>query len=264
MDSSCNPKITITNVVATFKTKCPLNMHFIASKGHNVIFQQQRGKVMMKLRKPMITATISPSGGIACAGAKSEADAKMGARRVARYLQKLGYKVKFSHFRVVNVLAVYSFPFHICLTRLVTENKLSVTYEPELFPAAATYRVTNPKATLQVYFTGKIIVAGPNVRDVTTGFKQGYPLLLKYKTNSVEQKKMTKPDTKTRKRTDDILTVSDTEIQGEQAEKRRWLLMQYNGNQPGQQFLVRIGGKIFSVPRWLLDRWGWRVMQPNE
>lgn len=53
-------------------------------------------KVLMKLRKPRITATIWSSGKIICTGATSEEEAKFGARRLARSLQKLGFQVMFS------------------------------------------------------------------------------------------------------------------------------------------------------------------------
>uniref|UniRef100_A0A673JUR6 Uncharacterized protein n=1 Tax=Sinocyclocheilus rhinocerous TaxID=307959 RepID=A0A673JUR6_9TELE len=46
-------------------------------------------KVLMKLRKPRITATIWSSGKIICTGATSEVEAKLGARRLARCLQKI-------------------------------------------------------------------------------------------------------------------------------------------------------------------------------
>lgn len=181
MDSTYN-NIRVTNVVATFKTRCTLDLHTIASKMNNVILPSGGGKVLMKLRKPMITATISSSGSIVCTGAKSEDEAKMGARRVARCLQKLGFDVTFCDFHIVNVLAVCSVPFAINLERFAVENQPFACYEPELFPAAS-YRVQNPKATLQVYSNGTITVTGPKVKDVTTAVEQVYPLLFECRRN---------------------------------------------------------------------------------
>uniref|UniRef100_A0A672N3N2 TBP-like 1 n=1 Tax=Sinocyclocheilus grahami TaxID=75366 RepID=A0A672N3N2_SINGR len=80
-------------------------------------------KVLMKLRKPRITATIWSSGKIICTGATSEEEAKLGARRLARCLQKIGFKVRFSDFKVVNVLAVCSLPFQIRLIEFTKNNR---------------------------------------------------------------------------------------------------------------------------------------------
>jgi transcription initiation factor TFIID TATA-box-binding protein len=48
----------------------------------------------------------------------SEDDALRGARRIARSLQRLGFKVKFRHYRVVNCLASCSMPWPIDIVKL--------------------------------------------------------------------------------------------------------------------------------------------------
>uniref|UniRef100_A0A3Q4HVD1 TATA box-binding protein-like 1 n=1 Tax=Neolamprologus brichardi TaxID=32507 RepID=A0A3Q4HVD1_NEOBR len=161
MDSSNDEAldIIITNVVATFRTRCHLNLRTIALEGTNVIYKPEVGKVLMKLRKPMITASIWSSGKIICTGATSEDEAKLGARRLARCLQKLGFKVRFSAFKVVNVLAVCSMPFAVNLINFTKNNRPIASYEPELHPAA-TYRIKNLKATIQVFSTGSLTVTG--------------------------------------------------------------------------------------------------------
>uniref|UniRef100_A0A3B5LAX5 TATA box-binding protein-like 1 n=1 Tax=Xiphophorus couchianus TaxID=32473 RepID=A0A3B5LAX5_9TELE len=151
--------IIVTNVVATFRTRCHLNLRKIALEGTNVIYKPEVGKVLMKLRKPKITASIWSSGKIICTGATSEEEAKLGARRLARCLQKLGFKVRFSAFRVVNVLAVCSMPFAVHLVDFTKNNRPIASYEPELHPAA-TYRIKNLKATVQVFSTGSLTVTG--------------------------------------------------------------------------------------------------------
>ena len=52
----------------------------------------------------------------------SEPDAKTAARRVARILQKQGYRVRFSNFRVVNVLGTCSLPFAIKIANFAQQN----------------------------------------------------------------------------------------------------------------------------------------------
>ncbi|MGH0125526.1 UNVERIFIED_CONTAM: hypothetical protein FKN15_036260 [Acipenser sinensis] len=67
------------------------------------------------------------------------------------------YKVKFTEFKVVNVLAVCTMPFEIRLPKFTKSNRPLASYEPELHPAAL-YRIKDIKATLQVFSTGSITV----------------------------------------------------------------------------------------------------------
>ncbi|XP_034018381.1 TATA box-binding protein-like protein 1 [Thalassophryne amazonica] len=169
--------VIVTNVVATFRSRCHLNLRTIALEGINVVYRPDAGKVTMKLRKPKITASIWSSGKITCVGATSEEEAKVGARRIARTLQKLGFEVRFSAFKVVNVLAVCHMPFGVHLNKFANKNRPIVSYEPEIHPAAM-YRIANLKATIQVHSTGCLTVTGPNVQNVATAVEQVYPLLL--------------------------------------------------------------------------------------
>lgn len=166
--------IIITNVVCVFRTRCHLNLRKIALEGINVVYKREVGKVLMKLRKPRITATIWSSGKIICTGATSEEEAKFGARRLARCLQKLGFLVKFTEFKVVNVLAVCTMPFEIRLPEFTKSNRPHASYEPELHPAVC-YRIKTIRSTLQIFSTGSITVTGPDVKSVATAVEQIYP-----------------------------------------------------------------------------------------
>ncbi|MEE6475707.1 hypothetical protein FKM82_010842 [Ascaphus truei] len=163
-DSDVALDILITNVVSVFRTRCHLNLRKIALEGVNVIYKREVGKVLMKLRKPRITATIWSSGKIICTGATSEEEAKFGARRLARTLQKLGFQVKFTEFKVVNVLAVCTMPFEIRLPEFTKRNR----------PHA---RIKSLRTTLQIFSTGSITVTGPDVKSVATGVEQIYPFV---------------------------------------------------------------------------------------
>ena len=48
----------------------------------------------------------------------SEDDAYRGARRVARCIQRMGFKVKLRHYRVVNCLATCSMPWPLDIIKL--------------------------------------------------------------------------------------------------------------------------------------------------
>ena len=60
-------------------------------------------------------------------------------------------QVTFKNFRVHNVLATTSLPFHLRLEQLASApaHRAACEYEPELHPFAV-YRMEEPKATFQV------------------------------------------------------------------------------------------------------------------
>lgn len=70
-----------------------------------------------------MTASIWSSGKITVTGSTSEDEAKIAARKVARILQKMKFKVKFSAYRVVNVLGSVNLPFGIRIAQFTEENR---------------------------------------------------------------------------------------------------------------------------------------------
>ncbi|CAD7692972.1 unnamed protein product [Nyctereutes procyonoides] len=136
-DSDVALDILITNVVCVFRTRCHLNLRKIALEGANVIYKRDN------------TATIWSSGKIIC----TEKQVKKKLHLVpdlARSLQELGFRVIFTDFKVVNILAVCNMPFEICLPH--------VSYEPELHPAVC-YPIKSLRAALQVFSTGAVATA---------------------------------------------------------------------------------------------------------
>lgn len=115
--------IVINNVVCSFSVRCHLNLRQIALNGINVEYRRENGMITMKLRRPYTTASIWSSGKVTCTGATSEDQAKIAARRFARSLQKLGFKVRFNNFRVVNVLGTCSMPFAIKINSFSMKHK---------------------------------------------------------------------------------------------------------------------------------------------
>uniref|UniRef100_A0A8C1EBI3 TATA box-binding protein-like 1 n=1 Tax=Cyprinus carpio TaxID=7962 RepID=A0A8C1EBI3_CYPCA len=159
--------IIITNVVSVFRTRCHLNLHTIGLEGSNVIYKPEMGLFVLLLKLSMSSKILKSF---------CEEEAKLGARRLARCLQKIGFKVRFSDFKVVNVLAVCSLPFQIRLIEFTKNNRPIASYEPEIHPAAS-YRIKNLRSTVQVFSTGSITVTGPNVQSVASAVEQIYPLL---------------------------------------------------------------------------------------
>lgn len=85
--------------------------------------------ITMKLRKPYTTASMWSSGKITCTGATSEDQAKVAARRFARSLQKLGFKVKIRssiNYTILILNLVLSFNHHhqLCMKIFLVRFKI--------------------------------------------------------------------------------------------------------------------------------------------
>ena len=126
----------------------------------------------MKIRNPYCSANVWSSGKVTVTGTtrcvcvsletrrilpslafrlSSEDDAQRAARRIARVLQRLGFKTKFRNFRVVNCLATCAMPWPIDIV------KLSRTY-----PEYVRYRGKNPWLILsRAYPPFSVVVTNP-------------------------------------------------------------------------------------------------------
>ncbi|CAG2103246.1 unnamed protein product [Medioppia subpectinata] len=182
--------ITINNVVASFSVKCHLNLRQIACKGSNVEYRREQSMILMKLRAPRVTASIWSSGKISCFGATTEDSAKCGARRVARSLQKMGFKVKFNDFQVVNVLGTCILPFGIKINEFSSEHRKYCSYEPELHPGA-TYRMKDIRAVLKVFQTGSITITARSIGHIQEAVERIYPLVHEYRKPKPSQSSQT-------------------------------------------------------------------------
>lgn len=176
-----NLNISISNVVTNFSLKSHLNLKHLARHGNNIEYRRENGMLTMKLRKPNATATIWSSGKIACTGSTSEIHAKTASRRFARIIQRLGYPfVKFSSYKIVNVLGSCSLPFPIKVIQFSEKYKTIAQYEPELHPGV-TFKIKELKATLKIFSTGSITVTAPSVANVHQAIKQIYPLVYPFR-----------------------------------------------------------------------------------
>lgn len=173
--------ISISNVVTNFDVKSHLNLRHIGQNGCHVEYKRQNGMLRMQLRKPSATATIRSSGKIACMGTTSETDAKIASRRIARIIQKLGYKnVTFSDYRIVNVFGSCSLPFPVDIARFSEKYRTLAQYEPELHPGA-TFAIKELKATLKIFSTGSITVTAPSVTNVHRALEQIYTIVYPFR-----------------------------------------------------------------------------------
>ena len=85
----------------------------------------------------------------------SEEDAKVAARRIARLLQRMGYKVRLANFRVVNVLGTCTFPFAIRITTFSSNHKearyVGESYKLSAYVLRTAIIVKKPRLNLESY-----------------------------------------------------------------------------------------------------------------
>lgn len=172
--------IVINNVVCSFGLRCHLDLRRIALTGANVEYRRENGMVTMKIRKPHTTASMWSSGKVTCTGATSEDMAKVAARRFARLIQKMGFRVHLNNYRVVNVLGTCIMPFAIKIIQFSQDNKANASYEPELHPGV-TYKIKEPKATMKIFSTGSITVTAPSVGNVQAAIEHIFPIVYQYR-----------------------------------------------------------------------------------
>nr|XP_026691097.1 TATA-box-binding protein-like isoform X2 [Ciona intestinalis] len=172
--------ISVCNVVSSFRVHCHLNLRQIALEGMDVVYRRETQKVVMRMRNPKCTAYMWSSGKIVCTGSSSAQYARQSAKRFARRLLKIGFKVKFAEFRVVNVLAVCKMPYAIDINEFAKANRgRHCSYEPELHPGV-TFRESTTKATLKIFSTGSVTVTARSVEKAKNAIRTVYPMFQEF------------------------------------------------------------------------------------
>lgn len=175
MGSNTELTIQIANVVGEFHVRCHINLRRLALNGSNVEYKRDKGMLVMKIRRPYVTASIRNSGFIQTTGSKSEEDAKTAARKVARILQKLGFRVKFTSFKVKNVLGVVHLPFGIRMDDFCKKNR-QANYDPEMH-SGIKMELKEFGATMTIFGTGKITVLARNIESIQKAVHHVWPLV---------------------------------------------------------------------------------------
>ena len=149
----------------------------------------------MRIREPRATALIFGTGKVVITGAKSEQDAYQAGRIFERTLTKIQSKLlktneheSLTEFKVQNIVANGDLGFSIKLEALQEEHKKFARchYEPELFPGLV-YKMENPKVSLLIFTSGKVVLAGAKSRsDLYTAYQKIYPVLFAYKKRASE------------------------------------------------------------------------------
>jgi transcription initiation factor TFIID TATA-box-binding protein len=142
---------TVQNVVSTVNLAVKLDLKVIGLHARNAEYNPKRfAAVIMRIRDPKTTALIFGSGKVVCTGARSEDESRLAARKFARIIQKLGFDVKFTEFKIQNIVGSVDVGFPIRLEGLQSSHTHFSSYEPELFPGLI-YRMVQPKIVLLIW-----------------------------------------------------------------------------------------------------------------
>ena len=181
-------KPMLQNIVSTADLKCKLDLRNIALKAKNAEYNPKRfAAVIMRIRDPKTTALIFASGKMVCTGAKSEEESRKAARQYAKIIQKLNYNVKFSSFKIQNIVGSCDVGFKISLEGLSTQNRYC-NYEPEVFPGLI-FKMIDPKIVLLIFVSGKIVLTGAKERnEIYEAFKKILPVLQKHKKKELPER----------------------------------------------------------------------------
>jgi transcription initiation factor TFIID TATA-box-binding protein len=180
----------LQNIVSTANLKCELDLREIALQAKNAEYNPKRfAAVIMRIREPKTTALIFASGKMVCTGARSEEDSKKAARQYAKIINKLNFPVKFTEFKIQNIVGSCDVGFPIRLEGLANAHSKFCSYEPEMFPGLI-YRMQKPKIVLLIFVSGKIVLTGAKERnDIYLAFQNIYQTLLSFK----KKKEITNP-----------------------------------------------------------------------
>ena len=193
-----SPLPIIENIVSTANLCCNLNLREIALQAKNAEYNPKRfSAVIMKMREPKTTALIFSSGRMVCLGAKNEELSKKACRKFAKIIKGLNYNISFKEYRIENVVGSADAKFPISLMKLYiyliknnhSKGKRLVAYEPEQFPGLI-YRMIDPNIVLLIFVSGKVVLTGGKSRDdIYQGFKNIYPILVKFKIEDIQKDK---------------------------------------------------------------------------
>ncbi|EDR26064.1 TATA-box-binding protein, putative [Entamoeba dispar SAW760] len=177
-------KPVIQNIVATVELDCTINLQDVVRRVRNAEYNPKRfGALIIRITNPKTTALVFHSGKLVVTGGKTVDDSRLAGRKYARILQRLGYNVKFNHFKIQNVVASCDMKFAISLKELIQLAPKITKYEPEIFPGVV-YRLADPKMVLLIFASGKIVfTGGKEIEQINKAFSEIYKILLQVANN---------------------------------------------------------------------------------
>ena len=112
-----------------------------------------------------------------CTGAKSEDESKTACKKYAKTIMNMGFKVRFTEFKIQNIVGSCDVMFPIMLEKLSQNHQTFCHYEPEIFPGLI-YRILELKVVVLIFVSGKIVLTGArNRQTIYDAYEKIYPTL---------------------------------------------------------------------------------------
>jgi transcription initiation factor TFIID TATA-box-binding protein len=157
-------ELKISNITATANVGERLDLPELSRLLWNVEYKPKRfNALILRTRKPRVTALLFHTGRIVIVGARSEEESRSGAEKVTKLIgratKKKHYQMK--DFSIQNIAASSSVHFRVSLEELCASKPEFTFYEPDLFTPACQLRYKKDEKLLALIFrTGKIIYTG--------------------------------------------------------------------------------------------------------
>ena len=124
--------LKVQNVVATVNLDATLDLYHITEKMKGCTKKQYNphkfAAVTLKISRPKTTALVFRTGKMVVTGSKNEAEAHRATRIFARKIQRLGYKIAFTHFKIQNIVSSFAMNSTLHLDKLAFTHSTFVRY----------------------------------------------------------------------------------------------------------------------------------------
>jgi len=152
--------IKIENIVATAPLGVRISLESLAEYLEGAEYEpEQFPGLVYRVKDPKSATLIFSTGKIVCTGARNAEDIETVIKKVVKVLKESGianpktYKIE-----VQNIVSSARLPARLNLDKIVFQVENS-EYEPNQFPGLV-YRIKDPKSTLLLFGSGKIICTG--------------------------------------------------------------------------------------------------------
>ncbi|KAI6225570.1 TATA box-binding protein-like 1 [Aphelenchoides besseyi] len=175
--------IQIRNVICNYSLPMHVDLRRVAMMNGNVTLDRARGVLYKQKRNPQCHVKLYSSGSVYIVGCRSEEESRQAARSVGRMVQrsmnKLEVPIRLRDYKICNMLSTYKLPFGVKVEEMAKKYPKSV-YEPEI-NVGLHWKFEEPKATLRIYTTGSITIAGTtSAENVYEAIRLIYPIAAEF------------------------------------------------------------------------------------
>jgi transcription initiation factor TFIID TATA-box-binding protein len=182
----------LVNIVASAEFNVEFDLFNIASRARNAEYNPRRFQaVILRIQEPRATALVFRTGKMNLVGLKTEDNARVAAHKFGRIVKLLGYpNLRLKSFQISNMVATIGCNFPVRLEALTSHpgHRQFAKYNPELF-AGAIYKIPEPRVTLLIFASGKIVMTGAKNREMLLqAAEYVYPILQLFQKVNIEPK----------------------------------------------------------------------------